>query len=139
MDSPYSGPYLCFPVFSPYTCRKHSCWFLPGVEPNSNSILPTILCSLALLLQLVLHLTALLHLTPVSSNQLGFATRAPSQNRAISSAMFFWYLFSWFCNSHFLGEAFQDHDMSNRFPPVMPGYNAFISFELRWNMYIHCW
>lgn len=82
-------------------------WSLPGGEPNSNSLLPTVLFSLALLMQLALCLTALGHSTPVSSNQCGFAIGHPHETGPSCllfhfSGMFFWYLFSWFFNSRFL-------------------------------------
>lgn len=82
-------------------------WSLPGWEPNSNSLLPTVLFSLALLMQLALHLTALDHLTPVSASQFGFAIGHPHETGPSCllfrfSGMFFRYLFSWFFNSRFL-------------------------------------
>lgn len=73
-------------------------WSLPGWEPNSNSFLPTVLFSPALLVQLALHLAALNHPTPESANQCGFAIGHPHETGPPCllfhfSGMFFWHLF----------------------------------------------
>lgn len=66
-------------------------WFLPGLKPNSNSILPTVLFILAILMKLALHLTALdTAPAPMSSNQLGFATGHPHKTGLSCLLSFFW-------------------------------------------------